>query len=135
MSPNQSLAFPSADHFKYKTLKYVRRHSPSIVVIEGSHIQYIDSTVAKVSDILPVERIAFRINQLNQFELQAVCATVEDLHLLNKVVYFWNWNRDAMVVLCRLNAKMSALFKYASCEGGLVHLLNTENAVVEVVTD
>lgn len=59
-----------------------------------------------------------------------MCTIVEDLYLLNKVVYFWNWNKDTMGVLCRLKSKMSALFKDANCEEELLKTLNIEHIIV-----
>lgn len=49
LTPDQSLSFSSADHLKYKAVKYAINNSPNIVILDGSHVQYIDSTVAKVS--------------------------------------------------------------------------------------
>lgn len=59
-----------------------------------------------------------------------MCTIVDDLYLLNKVVYFWNWNKDTMGVLCRLKSKMSALFKDANCEEELLKSLNIENVII-----
>lgn len=55
-----------------------------------------------------------------------MCTIVDDLYLLNKVVYFWNWNKETMGVLCRLKSKMSALFKDANCEEELLKTLNID---------
>lgn len=46
--PDQSLTFSSADHFKYKVLKYVVQNTPTVIVIDGRYIRTIDATVAKV---------------------------------------------------------------------------------------
>lgn len=62
--------------------------------------------------------------------MQVMCTIVEDLYLLNKVVYFWNWNKETMGVLCRLKSKMSSLFKDANCEEELLKTLNIENVIV-----
>lgn len=46
--PDQSLTFSSADHFKYKVLKYVVQNTPSVIIIDGRCVRTIDATVAKV---------------------------------------------------------------------------------------
>lgn len=69
-------------------------------------------------------------NNMNSLTMQVMCTIVEDLYLINKVVYFWNWNKDTMGVLCRLKSKMSSLFKDANCEEELLKTLNIEHIIV-----
>lgn len=124
--PDQNLSFPSSDHFKYKTMKYVMQNASQIVIIDGRNVHTIDATVAKVSSrygfftfVLIYELIHFK------FILQSLCAVVEDLHRLKKQVYFWHWNKKPMSVLCRLDPEMFALFKDAQTEEELLKILNT----------
>lgn len=67
---------------------------------------------------------------MHSLNIQIMCTIVDDLYLLNKVVYFWNWNKDTMGVLCRLKSKMSTLFKDANCEEELLKSLNIENVII-----
>lgn len=60
---------------------------------------------------------------------QVMCSVVDDLHLLNKIVYFWNWNKETMGVLCRMNTKMSHLFRDANCEDELIKMLNIDSSI------
>lgn len=48
------------------------------------------------------------------------------MHLLNKEVYFWHWNKEPMSVLCRLDEKMVNLFKNAPIQDELMKLESTE---------
>lgn len=49
--PDQSLTFSSADHIKYKLLKYAIQNTSTFVVIDGRYVRTIDATVAKVNQI------------------------------------------------------------------------------------
>lgn len=48
LMPDQSLTFSSADHIKYKLLKYAIQSTSTFVVIDGRYVRTIDATVAKV---------------------------------------------------------------------------------------
>lgn len=114
--PDQSLTFSSADHFKYKILKYVVQSTPKVIIIDGRSVRTIDATVAKT-----------------------LCTIVEDLHLLQRQVYFWHWSKEPMGVLCRLDSKMFALFKDAQTEDELLRSVSIENgkqgAAVQITND
>lgn len=126
LMPDQSLTFSSSDHFKYKILKYVVQNTPKIVIIDGRYVRSIDATVAKVSHIFVI--YYFKINLLfHFFHSQSLCTVVEDMHLLQRKVYFWHWSKDPMGVLCRLDSKMFALFKDAQTEDELLKSVSLEN--------
>lgn len=46
--PDQSLTFSSADHIKYKMLKYAIQNTSTFVIVDGRYVRTIDATVAKV---------------------------------------------------------------------------------------
>lgn len=59
--------------------------------------------------------------------LQSICTVVDDLHVLNRTVYFWHWSKEPMGVLCRLKPNMFALFKDAQTEDELLKSVSLEN--------
>lgn len=126
--PDQNLSFPSSDHFKYKTMKYVMQNASKIVIIDGRNVRTIDATVAKVSYFW-VFLFLDGIVSSNQIviTLQSLCAVVDDLHRLKIQMYFWHWNKGPMSVLCRLDPEMFALFKDAQTEEELLKTLNMAN--------
>lgn len=60
---------------------------------------------------------------------QSIRTTVAELHLLNKTVYFWNWGKDPMGVLCRLDNKMCALFRDIQADDNAWRYLSRELSV------
>lgn len=48
---------------------------------------------------------------------------IDDLQLLHKDVYFWNWNHETIGVMYRTNAKHVHLFKTASNEEDLLKMM------------
>lgn len=69
------------------------------------------------------------------FEFQSLCTVFEDLHLLNRRVYFWHWNKEPMGVVCRLDSRMFAYFKDSQSEEELLKSLHMEkhtNGAVEI---
>lgn len=64
--PDQSLTFSSADHFKYKIIKYVVQNTPKVIVIDGRYVRTIDATVAKVR-LWERERMSFNRNSNDSF--------------------------------------------------------------------
>ncbi|XP_055530601.1 sodium-independent sulfate anion transporter-like isoform X2 [Wyeomyia smithii] len=84
VSPDQSLIYSSAEYLKYRVLKLSQQNQVDVVIIKGSAVSYIDSTVAKI-----------------------LAGIVEDLRVQGKPVYFWNWQRSVQHTAFRLD---SALF-------------------------
>ncbi|XP_053684275.1 sodium-independent sulfate anion transporter-like isoform X2 [Sabethes cyaneus] len=83
VSPDQSLIYSSAEYLKYRVLKLAQQNPVDLVVIEGSAVSFIDSTVAKI-----------------------LAGIIEDLRVQEKAVYFWNWQRLAQHTAFRLDAKL-----------------------------
>ncbi|XP_058456090.1 sodium-independent sulfate anion transporter-like isoform X2 [Malaya genurostris] len=89
ISPDQSLIYASAEYLKSQVLKLSLQNPVDVVVIEGSSVSYIDTTVAK-----------------------NLVGIVDDLGLQGRSVYFWNWKRSAQNTVFRLNAQLFVpLFK------------------------
>ncbi|XP_055691983.1 sodium-independent sulfate anion transporter-like isoform X2 [Lutzomyia longipalpis] len=101
VSPDQSLVFSAAEHFKYKVLKYAVNapDAVSLIVINGHYVQSIDVTVA------------MNLNSL-----------VGDLKILGKSVLFWNWPRQTVALAWRLSPEFGALFKRVENMDDLVKL-------------
>jgi solute carrier family 26 (sodium-independent sulfate anion transporter), member 11 len=78
-TPNQSLNFSSAEFFRYKVLKHAQS-DPAIthVVVDGSHIHSIDTTVVK-----------------------NIRTMVDDIKLQNQQIFLLNWHRDVVTTLLR----------------------------------
>ncbi|XP_059614628.1 sodium-independent sulfate anion transporter-like [Phlebotomus argentipes] len=93
VTPNQSLIFSSAEHFKNRLMKKVIAQSnPSLlVVIDGHFVQKIDTTAA--SNIYSAVR-----------SLKDVC----------RGMIFWNWSGQAQGAAWRLNSAFGALFRDAN---------------------
>lgn len=60
---------------------------------------------------------------------QSIRTTVAELHLLNKTVYFWNWGKEPMGVLCRLDDKLSNLFRDVQADDDAWKCLNRELSI------
>lgn len=63
------------------------------------------------------------------FLSQSIRTIVGELHLLNKKVYFWNWGKEPMGVLCRLDDKLSKLFRDIQADDEAWKSLNRELSI------
>uniref|UniRef100_A0A182K947 STAS domain-containing protein n=1 Tax=Anopheles christyi TaxID=43041 RepID=A0A182K947_9DIPT len=79
IQPDQSLIYSSAEYLKHQLLKQAAKHECRIIVLDGSHINSVDTTVAKV----------------------LVSMTQDVEHSDRKIVY-WKWSRPAQCTLLRL---------------------------------
>lgn len=66
---------------------------------------------------------------LSLFLSQSIRTIVDDLHLQKKKVYFWNWSKDPMGVLCRLDSKLCNLFKDVQADDEAFKTLNRELSI------
>ncbi|XP_055588077.1 sodium-independent sulfate anion transporter-like isoform X2 [Uranotaenia lowii] len=90
VAPDQSLMYSSAEYLKSRILKLSQQNSVDAIAINGTAINSIDSTVAKI-----------------------LASIVEDLGLQRRPVVFWNWQRAAQHTAFRLDAeKFVPLFKH-----------------------
>ncbi|KAL1392779.1 hypothetical protein pipiens_012240 [Culex pipiens pipiens] len=85
VTPDQSLVYSSAEYLKYHVIKLSAKsgHHVQLVVLDGSTVSYIDSTVAKI-----------------------LASIVEDLRLQDRSVVFWNWQRSVQNTACRLDQEL-----------------------------
>ncbi|XP_058812091.1 sodium-independent sulfate anion transporter-like isoform X2 [Topomyia yanbarensis] len=89
VTPDQSLVYSSAEYLKYRVLKLFQQNPVDLVVIEGSAVSYIDTTVAKI-----------------------LAGIVDDLAVQGRPVYFWNWKRSVQNTMLRLDTqRFVPLFK------------------------
>uniref|UniRef100_A0A182VPV5 STAS domain-containing protein n=1 Tax=Anopheles minimus TaxID=112268 RepID=A0A182VPV5_9DIPT len=89
LQADQSLVYSSAEYLKYLVLKQASKHPDAIIILDGSHINSVDSTVAKV----------------------LVSMTQDMEHSKRKIVY-WKWNRSAQCTLLRMERTLfQNLFK------------------------
>ncbi|XP_033611671.1 sodium-independent sulfate anion transporter-like isoform X2 [Cryptotermes secundus] len=90
VTPEQGLVFPAAEYIRDVVFRYcLTKESNVIVVLEGTNVHHIDSTVAKNMTLL-----------------------VEDLNIRKQKIVFWNWKHSAEVVCRGIDAKMSKYFSY-----------------------
>uniref|UniRef100_A0A7G3AYY2 Putative sulfate transporter n=1 Tax=Lutzomyia longipalpis TaxID=7200 RepID=A0A7G3AYY2_LUTLO len=93
VTPNQSLIFSSAEHFKNRlTKKVIAQSNPNLlVIIDGHFVQKIDTTAA-----------------------QNMYSAVRSLTDLCRGMIFWNWSSQAQGAAWRLNRAFGALFRDAT---------------------
>lgn len=93
VTPDQSLFFSSTEHLRNKITKNIHLHDlVEYVVIDGHYIQHLDSTVAT-----------------------GIQSLIKDLSCIEKKVVLWNWNKEPMGVMYRINSDFEARFKKADC--------------------
>lgn len=136
--PDQSLAFPSADHIKLQISKHVNRNTSNIIIIDGRYVRSIDATVAKVfifslSEFrlyrMRMKLVIIRLLPL----LQSIQTIVNDLRVQNKKVLLWNWGNEAMGVLCRLDKNMCNLSRDVHGNDDTWKTLNRELSAETVI--
>lgn len=89
VTPDQSLFFSSTEHLRNKITKNVHiNHQVDYVVIDGHYIHHLDATVAT-----------------------GIQSLVKDLAYIDKKVILWNWNKEPMGVLYRINSDLIDLFQ------------------------
>ncbi|XP_065076353.1 sodium-independent sulfate anion transporter-like [Ochlerotatus camptorhynchus] len=89
VAPDQSLVYSSAEYLKARVVKLSQQNLVEVVIIDGSAVNYIDSTVAKI-----------------------LASIVEDLKVQERPVVFWNWQRPVQHTAFRLDAELFVpLFK------------------------
>ncbi|XP_052890352.1 sodium-independent sulfate anion transporter-like [Anopheles moucheti] len=79
LQPDQSLVYSSAEYLKYLALKQANKHPDAIIVLDGTHISSVDTTVAKV-----------------------LVSMTQDVEHSNRRIVYWKWNRPAQCTLLRM---------------------------------
>ncbi|XP_014259205.1 sodium-independent sulfate anion transporter isoform X2 [Cimex lectularius] len=98
VTPTQSLVFPASDYIREVILQScVARRSSAKVVIDGTHIHYIDSTMAKGLKMI-----------------------VEDLRARGQEAVFWRWKESAMFTVLGFDPDLATYFRF---EDSLVQLI------------
>lgn len=89
VTPDQNLVYSSAEYLKYSVLKLSQQNLVEMIIIDGSAVGYIDSTITKI-----------------------LASIVEDLRIQERPVIFWNWQRSVQHTAFRLDAELFVpLFK------------------------
>lgn len=91
VTPDQSLFFSSTEHLRNKITKNVHSHdNVEWLIIDGHYIHHLDATVAT-----------------------GIQSIIKDLAYVDKKVILWNWNKEPMGVMYRINSDFRDLFKRA----------------------
>ncbi|XP_055632192.1 sodium-independent sulfate anion transporter-like isoform X2 [Toxorhynchites rutilus septentrionalis] len=107
ITPDQSLIYSSAEYLKQSVLKLSQRNLVDVVVLEGSAVAYIDSTVAKI-----------------------LASMVGDLRIQERAMVFWNWQRPAQNTAFRMDAELFVpLFRRADTLEEIVSDLRHDNLI------
>ncbi|XP_053674299.1 sodium-independent sulfate anion transporter-like [Anopheles nili] len=83
LKANQSLVYSSAEYLKHTILKMASKHDADIVVLDGTHINSLDTTTVKV-----------------------LISMTHDMHQLNRSIIFWKWNHATQCTLLRMNKEL-----------------------------
>uniref|UniRef100_A0A182MJ89 STAS domain-containing protein n=1 Tax=Anopheles culicifacies TaxID=139723 RepID=A0A182MJ89_9DIPT len=83
LQADQSLVYSSAEYLKYFVLKQASKHPDAIIVLDGSHISSVDSTVAKV-----------------------LVNMTHDMEHSNRRIVYWKWNRPVQCTLLRMEREL-----------------------------
>ncbi|XP_073996219.1 sodium-independent sulfate anion transporter isoform X2 [Rhodnius prolixus] len=90
VTPTQSLVFPATDYIREVIIQTcITKHSTAMVIIDGTHIHYIDSTMAKGLKMI-----------------------VEDLSVRGQEVVFWRWKESAMFTVLGFDPELSKYFRF-----------------------
>nr|XP_024214091.1 sodium-independent sulfate anion transporter isoform X3 [Halyomorpha halys] len=105
VTPTQSLVFPASDYFREVIVgTSLTRGVPPKVIIDGTHIQYIDSTMAK-----------------------GLKMVIDDLNVRNQEVVFWRWKESAMFTLLGFDPGLSKFFRFEESIHQLVQESKKDN--------
>ena len=101
VTPDQSLFFSLTEHLRNKITKSIFNNDQvETVVTDGHYIHHLDSTVAA-----------------------GIQSLIKDFTYVQKQVILWNWNREPMGVMYRINPEFEAIFKKSETIGELLPLL------------
>ncbi|KAK9509028.1 hypothetical protein O3M35_006442 [Rhynocoris fuscipes] len=90
VTPTQSLVFPATDYIREVILQTcVTKNSMAMVIIDGTHIHYIDSTMAKGLKMI-----------------------VDDLSVRGQEAVFWRWKEAAMFTVLGFDPELSKYFRF-----------------------
>uniref|UniRef100_A0A8D8U5A1 Sodium-independent sulfate anion transporter n=1 Tax=Cacopsylla melanoneura TaxID=428564 RepID=A0A8D8U5A1_9HEMI len=90
VTPSQSLVYPAVEYFRDVIVSSCQsRDSTAPVVIDGTHIYNIDSTMAKGLKLL-----------------------IEDLTVRRQSIFLWRWQESAMVTCLGFDTGMGAYFRF-----------------------
>lgn len=129
VTPDQSLNYSSAEYFKSIVIKKstIDFSDQKLVVIDGSFINSIDSTAAKVCLIQ-----SFVPHILTNSLPQILSSIIIDLTINQKEVCFWNWKKDAFHVIVRHNPKYLEVFKHSNNLTDLISQMKENEALAEI---
>lgn len=101
----QGLVFPAAEYIRDQLFGYcLTAENDVLIVVDGSHVQNIDATVAKNLKLL-----------------------VEDIELRKQKIVFWNWKHNVELVCRGISSKMSKYFHYEDDIEALLRELEAED--------
>nr|XP_018916470.1 PREDICTED: sodium-independent sulfate anion transporter-like isoform X1 [Bemisia tabaci] len=90
VTPTQSLVFPAADYLRQLIIDSCHlRNSLAPVVVYGTHIHFIDSTMAKGLKLL-----------------------IDDLIIRKQPIYLWRWREAAMLTCLGFDPDLAQYFKF-----------------------
>lgn len=138
ITPDQSLNYSSAEYFKSLVSKMSMIEYPEakLIVINGVFINFIDTTVVKVSGAILGMRLKIILNDFSR--LQNISTMIADAELQGKKIYFWNWQREPFHVVMRHNIQYFELFKHSESVADFVAQLKANEALTalnEIKTD
>lgn len=129
VTPTQSLVFPATDYIREVIIQTcITKHSTAMVIIDGTHIHYIDSTMAKVlKHILTLFVFLFCFFLLVEVALQGLKMIVEDLSVRGQEVVFWRWKESAMFTVLGFDPELSKYFRF---EESLLQLITGTSIII-----
>lgn len=90
VTPEQGLVFPAAEYIRDVVFNHsVTTEDGVVVVVEGTNVYNVDSTVAKNMTML-----------------------VDDIEIKKQKIIFWNWKHSIQVACQGIDARMSKYFSY-----------------------
>jgi len=97
--PNQSLVFPASDYIRDTILEAcLKKESSCPVVLDGTHICSIDSTMAKGIKLLGL-----------------------DLEARGQSLYLWKWKKSAMHTVIGFDQSLGQMFRYEETLEDVLH--------------
>ncbi|XP_054284812.1 sodium-independent sulfate anion transporter-like isoform X2 [Macrosteles quadrilineatus] len=104
VTPRESLVFPATEYLRQVIVQTcAMRDVNAIVVVDGYHVNRIDSTMAKGMKVL-----------------------TEDLAARKQPVYFWRWGEEAMLTALGFDSALGTFFRF---DDTLIQLIKGPNYV------